>query len=252
MRHFIFQLDLHVPTSGVDTTSSSSRRGCSYTTALFACWDKWRRPCSPLLTTPIPSESQHSQLLLTAAHAATNSATTGSAYYCSKLNDSTHLVVHRDSYYEYPFIYVKVCTRESLAVVIETGCGTHHHGMPKVPDQEVRDFVLANILTSDQNSYDLLVLCTHCHLDHMGGIEAFSKGGARIVASGYDRDFLSPGNREENSLCGAFRMKTPEYTITHFTVGGEVLKHRGRSLGLRILHTPGHTPDSMAIYDEAE
>lgn len=40
---------------------------------------------------------------------------TESAYYCSKLNDSTHLVVHRDSYQEYPLIYVKVYPQQSLS-----------------------------------------------------------------------------------------------------------------------------------------
>lgn len=136
--------------------------------------------------------------------------------------------------------------------MIDTGCGAHHHGLPKLPAQEVRDFIQTDVLTSEQRSFDFLVLCTHCHFDRIGGIEAFSKARASIVASVYDHDFLSPERRKENSLCGAFRMVTPEYSISHFAADNEELKHNGQSLGLRISHTPGHTPDAMAIYDEAE
>jgi len=46
-------------------------------------------------------------------------------------------------------------------------------------------------------------------------------------------------------------MSTPKYDIT-FSSDGEWLEHNEQQLRLRILHTPGHTPDSLAIYDEAE
>lgn len=179
------------------------------------------------------------------------SPTSGIPYTCDRLNDSTSLIVHNDKYLEFPYIYVKLYPELSLAVVIDTGCGAHNGNDGTAP-RELRDYILSDVLNSEQKNFSFTVICTHCHFDHIGGIEAFSKSGASIVASGYDRDFLRPDQRETNSLCGAFGMETPEYEITQYAKNGEELQHNGRDLGLRILHTPGHTPDSMAIYDEAE
>jgi hypothetical protein len=51
------------------------------------------------------------------------SSTTRPAYISSRLNDSTHLIVHNDKYFEFPFIYVKIYPQLPLAVVIDTVCG---------------------------------------------------------------------------------------------------------------------------------
>lgn len=47
-------------------------------------------------------------------------------------------------------------------------------------------------------------------------------------------------------------MQTRKYEISHYAQDREELEHKGQALGLRVIHTPGHTPDSIAIYDEAE
>lgn len=51
-------------------------------------------------------------------------------------------------------------------------------------------------------------------------------------------------------------MKTPNYEITHWADDGEQLRfyYRGAThdLGLDIYHTPGHTPDELAIWDPEE
>lgn len=47
-------------------------------------------------------------------------------------------------------------------------------------------------------------------------------------------------------------MKTPNYEISHYAQDREELEHKGQSLGLQVIHTPGHTPDFIAIYDKAE
>jgi glyoxylase-like metal-dependent hydrolase (beta-lactamase superfamily II) len=176
---------------------------------------------------------------------------TGPPYFCSRLNNTTFLVVHHDKYSEFPFIYVKLYQSLSLAVVIDTGCGAHN-GQDDAPVLELKDFIHDEILNSEQASFDFMVVCTHCHFDHIGGIEAFSNAGARIVASGYDKEFLKPEQLDANSLCGAFGMQTPKYKVSHYAQDREELEHKGQGLGLQIIHTPGHTPDSIAIYDKAE
>lgn len=189
-------------------------------------------------------------MCLTNTHQST-SPPVGPPYHGSRLNDTTYLIVHHDKYSEFPFIYVKLYLNLSLAVVIDTGCGAHN-GQANSPILELKDFIHREILSSEHASFNFMVVCTHCHFDHIGGIEAFSRAGAAIVASGHDREFLRSEWREANSLCGAFGMPTPKYEIRHFAGDGEELEHQGHGLGLQVIHTPGHTPDSLAIYDEVE
>ncbi len=72
------------------------------------------------------------------------------------------------------------------------------------------------------------VVATHEHFDHVSSIsELASKRGARVVA-------------HENSPIEC------DLRVT----GGEELKLAGR--GVRVLHTPGHTEDSICLYDGKE
>jgi len=93
---------------------------------------------------------------------------------------------------------------------------------------------------------------TDCHFDHISGIEAFHTAGAEIVASGHNKTFLAPENRDDSSLCSAFGLELPNYKIDRYVKDGERLKHKGKDLGLKVIHTPGHTPDQMAVFDEEE
>ena len=172
---------------------------------------------------------------------------TGTLYHGSRLNDTTYLIVHHDKYSELPFIYVKLYPTSSLAVVIDTGCGAHN-GRADSPVLELKDFIHHEILSSDQASFDFMVVCTHCHFDHIGGIEAFSNAGARIVASGYDRKFLKADQRDANSLCGAFDMQTPKYEISHYTQDREELEHKEQALGLLIPSGDTHTRTHARLY----
>lgn len=48
-------------------------------------------------------------------------------------------------------------------------------------------------------------------------------------------------------------MKTPAYTITNWAGDGQAVTDRdGLDLNLTIYHTPGHTPDQVAIWDQDE
>ena len=171
-------------------------------------------------------------------------------YFCSKLNGTTHLIIQNDSYSEFPFIYVKLCSNPPLAVIFDTGCGADNGNNGYSP-MELKEFIENQVVTDD-TTYEHLIICTHCHFDHIGGIEAFSEAGADILASAYDREFLLPENRPANSLCEVFGMETPKYNVTHYLKDDERITHHGRDLELQALHTPGHTPDSLAVYDEAE
>lgn len=177
-------------------------------------------------------------------------------YTLSKLNDSTHLIIHNDKDIEFPYIYLKLYSELSLAVLLDTGCGSHN-GKGSGPAEELKDFIETNIFSQAEHKqatqYEYFIICSHCHFDHIGGIEAFTKAsGTTIVASGFDPDFNSKKNRPGNSLCENFGNPTPNYDIDVLAGNGDWLTYKGHDLGLQVLHTPGHTPDSMAIYDDAE
>jgi hypothetical protein len=75
-----------------------------------------------------------------------------------------------------------------------TPCAGAHNGRNDGPGLELKDYIHGNILASEQASFDFLAVCTDCHLDHIGGIEAFAMSGASVFASGKDHGFLSLEN----------------------------------------------------------
>ncbi|TKA69623.1 hypothetical protein B0A55_06771 [Friedmanniomyces simplex] len=131
-------------------------------------------------------------------------------YATVRLNSTSHLVIHNDTYFEYPYIYVKP---SDLKTFIETE-------------------ILREDAASGPSEYRLMAVCTHCHFDHIGGIESYFDDGAMICTSGHDPDFNGSQNRTANSPA-AFRMPTPQYQITHLLEDGEEVRFEGVSLGLK-------------------
>ncbi len=175
----------------------------------------------------------------------------GPPFSVEKINESTHLIIQNDKDFEFPYIYVKQYPEFPLSVVIDTGCGSQNSKATKGDTTiELKDFIEQNIPL--EGDHHFMVVSSHCHFDHIGGMEAFYRSGASIVASGFNKSFVAPENLAANSLCDAFGTVTPKYTYDVFATQNERLRYQGVDLGLMTLHTPGHTPDSMAIYDEDE
>ncbi|KFX89571.1 hypothetical protein V490_06938 [Pseudogymnoascus sp. VKM F-3557] len=176
----------------------------------------------------------------------------------SRLNDTTFQIVEDDKWAERPIIYAKVYP--STIVLLDTGCGGAARD-PRVELKSLRIF-LETFPVADNGNNPLnlgaersyLVICTHCHFDHIGGIAQFARtSGCTIWASANDKDFLSPSRLPRSSLCEFVGMETPEYTVTNWCNDGErVVDNSGLDLGLIIYQTPGHTPDEVAIWDEKE
>ncbi|KAK5169373.1 uncharacterized protein LTR77_005348 [Saxophila tyrrhenica] len=172
-------------------------------------------------------------------------------YSIERLTDTTHLVVHNDEYIEYPFIYVKRYPKIPLTVVVDTGVGGEYHanGTSSI---ELKAFIEKELGFTEAEKSEYMVLSSHVHFDHIGGMEPFAQSGAEIVSSSYNKSFVAPQNRAANALTTAFGVKTPQYTISKYADQHERLSYKGVDLGLIALHTPGHTPDSQAYYDEGE
>ncbi len=95
------------------------------------------------------------------------------------------------------------------------------------------------------------IILTHCHFDHMGGAaELRERFGSRIVMHNLDAELIEGGDQR---LTAAFCFKVilEPFSIDlklyeeeeQLTIGGHTLT---------CLHTPGHTPGSIAVHLQLE
>ena len=120
-----------------------------------------------------------------------------------------------------------------------------------------------------------VIICTHCHYDHIGGIEQFSRlddkdnrSCSAIIASARGRDFIE-NDLPEHSICKYMGIPTPRYKVSYWAEdfdqlkfplkpesmdmeASQILPASASDLGITIVNTPGHTPDELAWYDHNE
>lgn len=176
---------------------------------------------------------------------------------CSRLNASTFVIHETDKYGEHPFIYVKIYDDPRLIVISDTGCGggdvsrEHYHNLKDY----IETFPVAandgKPLNPIEAEREYLIICTHCHYDHILGLKPFQTASTGILASSFDKSFIEE-DLPVHSLCKFLGVPTPKYTVSYWADDLEKLSHKEKSLHLQILHTPGHTPDELAWYDEHE
>ena len=117
-----------------------------------------------------------------------------------------------------------------------------------------------------------LVMTTHCHYDHILGLAKLpstapeadlARGDQRthppattVLTSSHDKSFVTPySNLQKHSLCKSVGLNAPIYTITWASDMSVVTWHpstgpRGSiRTPITVLHTPGHTADSLSWYD---
>ncbi|AEH84950.1 MBL fold metallo-hydrolase [Mesorhizobium opportunistum] len=109
----------------------------------------------------------------------------------------------------------------------------------------------------------LLVVATHIHLDHVGSLHEFPwRAGPRMSAAQFESmDEAATYAYMFHDLEGAVSKlpepgwKTADYKIpsaplTRTLDEGDVIDLGDRQF--RVLHLPGHSPDSIALFDEAD
>jgi len=86
------------------------------------------------------------------------------------------------------------------------------------------------------------IILTHCHYDHSGGAGYVARAaGAKIAIHKDDAPLLKNARASAAELFG----KTPP------EVKPDILLSGGELFGeLEVIHTPGHTPGSICLYDE--
>lgn len=96
-----------------------------------------------------------------------------------------------------------------------------------------------NIRLSDLKT----IILTHCHYDHSGGAgEVALATGAKIAIHKDDGELLKDSTASASKFFGK---KAPEIKPDILLKGGETVG------SLEVIHTPGHTPGGICLYDAA-
>ncbi len=118
------------------------------------------------------------------------------------------------------YVNVYVIERDNELLLIDAGLSNAtEHVLPYI-----------NSLGYDPKDLSLIII-THKHSDHVGGLkELLEASGAKVAASRYEVD----GIKERTSI----------NKIDVLLNDGDIIK------GLRVIHTPGHTPGHIALLEE--
>ncbi|HNQ85063.1 MAG TPA: MBL fold metallo-hydrolase [Deltaproteobacteria bacterium] len=131
-------------------------------------------------------------------------------------------------------VYAVVC--EQGIVMIDCGAG-------KAPGAIVENMHEAGL---DPDTVTTLIL-THCHVDHIGSVEYFRRNfGCSVAAHDLDAGAIESG---DPSLTAArwYNTTLPK-TVVDRRLKGEHEVIACAPDEIHCLHTPGHTPGSMAVY----
>ncbi len=107
--------------------------------------------------------------------------------------------------------------------------------------------ILENVAILGKNHRDITaVIATHCHFDHVGGIPGLRRQtGCQVIAHERDAGAIEAGDPVKTAA-GLYNAMFPPTPVDYqLQERREVLKFkRGELL---CLHTPGHTPGSIAV-----
>ena len=92
------------------------------------------------------------------------------------------------------------------------------------------------------------IILTHCHFDHAGGVPAIVREfGCRCYVGEADAGPLSEGD-QIMTVSNLFGAVLPPIEVIPLS-DGDIIDNGSHRL--RVIDTPGHTPGSICLYDEA-
>lgn len=168
----------------------------------------------------------------------------------TRLSDTVFRIHESDKFGENPFIYLVV--GENKLVLIDTGCGSADLS------QFLRSEVFSRQEIPESVRDKILVINTHNHFDHVGSNYRFSpKEGPKspfcldLCASGTDQSYTVEPYNNIGWCCNC--TVTP-YEITRWLSDGEKvsLSDVDDQNFLQVIHVPGHSPDSIALFYHKE
>jgi len=146
--------------------------------------------------------------------------------------------------------YVDGSNANSYLVEEEGGAFTLVDAGMQANGKRVLDFI-ATGLKREPSAVKTIVI-THCHVDHVRGLAALKAAtGAKVAVHEADADFVSGKARYPapgGAMGLAFKALSPMFKTT--PVEPDLRLKEGDTVGrLAVLHTPGHTPGSIALLD---
>lgn len=199
-----------------------------------------------------------------------------SAFTAHRLTRSTFLIVEVDDIYgEHPYIYAKLVPDAGTILLFDTGCGGASDDRT-VHITSLREF-LESVPIAENGGRPLndgarmryVVALSHCHYDHIRtsrphralpsvltlpglvGVEQFARD-SPVFQSAHAPAFVSRAALPAHSLCADLGIRTPQFASVLAPHDTTLTSASGASLGVTLLHTPGHTPDEIALWDAQE
>ncbi|MBR1777120.1 MAG: MBL fold metallo-hydrolase [Alphaproteobacteria bacterium] len=114
---------------------------------------------------------------------------------------------------------------------------------PAAEAEKLADMIQKNGWTIEK------MLITHGHFDHIGAVEFLHKQlNIPYLAHQNGRDYLQDDRLNLGDYCNRrFNLTEAEYVAE----GDEIILTADPKIRLQVIHTPGHTPDSVLYYDAA-
>lgn len=96
------------------------------------------------------------------------------------------------------------------------------------------------------------IIATHYHFDHTGGLKKLrdwirTEGGeAAVAVHRMDAPYLEKGR----TMAELFEQKAMAVTADRLLDDDEVIESEKSGIKLKVVHTPGHTPGSVCLFDK--
>jgi glyoxylase-like metal-dependent hydrolase (beta-lactamase superfamily II) len=105
---------------------------------------------------------------------------------------------------------------------------------------------LGSVMTAKQLPLDeaCCIILTHLHYDHTAALDQLKLGGKTVVMM-HEADARAIGTSA--SAAHFFGVRAPKFRVDTLLTDGDKIDLGGSTL--RVIHTPGHTPGSICLYE---
>ena len=121
-------------------------------------------------------------------------------------------------------------------------------GMPG-KSNEIIKFLVNNLKRNPEDIKTIVI--THHHFDHIGSLDKLKKiSGARVAVHSADADYLSGVKSQTGSAFMRPLVSLMKLLYRTRPVKPDIILEDGDKIGdYRVIHTPGHTPGSICLYN---